>query len=201
MAMSRATNPEPNEDPLKRAQRTWQGISPGVAATLYELGFTLDVTGTLDRLTMPALVLHRRGSQAIPFELGRRLAAKLPDARFVPLDGEAHEPWDGDVQASLAAVADFLGVPLVLDVGAGQQAGAVTVLFTDLVDSTVRTQQLGDDPRPGNPAGPQRHRAAGVATPRRRRSEAHWRRHHGLVRIGHQRGAGRDRHAGPRQRA
>ena len=124
MAMSRVTNPEEDGDLLRRSQRTWKGISPEVAGTLYELGFSLDVTPLLERLTMPALVLHRRGSQAIPFELGRRLAAKLPDARFVPLDGDAHEPWDGDVQASLAAVADFLDVPLSLEGPRQQQRRA-----------------------------------------------------------------------------
>ena len=39
---------------------------------------------------MPTLVLHRRGDMRIPFEEGRRVAAMIPDARLVPLEGRNH---------------------------------------------------------------------------------------------------------------
>jgi len=39
---------------------------------------------------MPTLVFHVRGDAMVPFEAGRRLAAAIPNARFVPLEGKNH---------------------------------------------------------------------------------------------------------------
>jgi DNA-binding NarL/FixJ family response regulator len=54
--------------------------------------------------------MHRRQDRAIPFELGRDLAAGLPDATFVPLTGEDHFLWFGDSDQVLDASLDALGV-------------------------------------------------------------------------------------------
>jgi DNA-binding CsgD family transcriptional regulator len=58
----------------------------------------------------PAVVLHRREDKAIPFELGRELAAELRGASFVALDGADHYPWLGDSDAALRATLKALGV-------------------------------------------------------------------------------------------
>jgi DNA-binding NarL/FixJ family response regulator len=42
------------------------------------------------------------------FAQGRELAARLPQARLVALDGEAHPPWLGDSDAVLGALTTFL---------------------------------------------------------------------------------------------
>ena len=44
----------------------------------------------------PTVVVHRRDDRAIPYRLGRELAAAIPGATLVPLDGSAHFPWVGD---------------------------------------------------------------------------------------------------------
>jgi DNA-binding CsgD family transcriptional regulator len=44
----------------------------------------------------------------MPFEQGRELAALLPDARLVALDGDLHPPWLGDSDAVLGALGTFL---------------------------------------------------------------------------------------------
>jgi hypothetical protein len=36
-----------------------------------------------------------RYDRAVPFAAGRDLAARIPGARFVPLGGRAHPPWEG----------------------------------------------------------------------------------------------------------
>jgi DNA-binding response OmpR family regulator len=61
-------------------------------------------TGPLDRharvVPAEALVIHRRRDRAIPLEAGERLAAELPRARLITLDGDIHLPWiDGDAIA------------------------------------------------------------------------------------------------------
>lgn len=69
-----------------------------------EVRRTIDVTDQLPEVTIPTLVLHARGDRMNEFEEGRRLAAAIPDARFVPLESENHlllgdEPaWPGFVQ-------------------------------------------------------------------------------------------------------
>ena len=39
---------------------------------------------------MPTLILHCRSDAAVPFEEGRRMAAGIPGARFVALEGRNH---------------------------------------------------------------------------------------------------------------
>jgi hypothetical protein len=48
------------------------------------------------------LIIHRREDRLMPFEAGRRLAAGLPHARFMTLEGKAHPPWvDGRAIADI----------------------------------------------------------------------------------------------------
>lgn len=49
-----------------------------------------DASEFAPRVTCPALVLHARGDVRAPFEEGRRLAALVPGARFVPLETNNH---------------------------------------------------------------------------------------------------------------
>ena len=44
----------------------------------------------LASITVPTLVMHARGDARVPFEAGRRMAAGIPSARFVPLDSRNH---------------------------------------------------------------------------------------------------------------
>jgi class 3 adenylate cyclase len=68
------------------------------------------------------------------------LAASIPNAQFVPLDGNIHAPWLGDTDSVLAATSDFLGDPYVPK----DNRLLLTVLFTDIVGSSQRAVELGD---------------------------------------------------------
>lgn len=72
--------------------------------------YAFDATPYLPRVTVPTLVLHRRGDRAIPFALGRDVARRVPGSEFVALDGVDHFPWRGDAEAVAGAVLRFLGV-------------------------------------------------------------------------------------------
>jgi pimeloyl-ACP methyl ester carboxylesterase len=50
----------------------------------------LDITGLLPQVSVPTLVLHARDDARVPFEAGRRMAAGVPGARFVTLQGRNH---------------------------------------------------------------------------------------------------------------
>jgi class 3 adenylate cyclase/pimeloyl-ACP methyl ester carboxylesterase len=49
-----------------------------------------DVTALLAKVSVPTLVMHSRHEARVPFESGRRLAAGIPGARFVPLESRNH---------------------------------------------------------------------------------------------------------------
>jgi pimeloyl-ACP methyl ester carboxylesterase/DNA-binding CsgD family transcriptional regulator len=91
---------------LARYQRT--ASSPEMAAALLELTYRIDVRGELERVRAPTLVVHRRGDRAIPYHLGRELAAAIPGATLIPLEGSAHFPWAGDTQSVARALRSVL---------------------------------------------------------------------------------------------
>jgi pimeloyl-ACP methyl ester carboxylesterase/DNA-binding CsgD family transcriptional regulator len=87
-------------------QHRWWGdlermtASPDVAAELLQVMQGFDVLDEASQLDVPTLILHCRGDMRVPFEEGRKLAAAIPGARFVPLESRNHvllpeEPaWD-----------------------------------------------------------------------------------------------------------
>jgi len=80
------------------------------AARALEAVYSFDVAERLGEAPAGAVVLHRRADRAIPVECGRELAAGLPGATFVALDGDDHYPWFGDTEGLLRAAFDALGV-------------------------------------------------------------------------------------------
>jgi class 3 adenylate cyclase/pimeloyl-ACP methyl ester carboxylesterase len=80
----------------KFAERQRTTTSPECAYRYFETTRNLDVTDLLPKVTVPTLVMHVRGDQVQPFEAGRELAAGIPGARFVPLQGQNHIPLEND---------------------------------------------------------------------------------------------------------
>ena len=85
--------------------------SPENAVRFRRVNSMLDVREVARSLNVPALVLHARDDAITPFEEGRLLAALIPGAQFVPLDGRNHVLLEDDPAwpQFLAAVRDFLG--------------------------------------------------------------------------------------------
>ncbi|MDA0180021.1 alpha/beta hydrolase, partial [Solirubrobacter phytolaccae] len=92
--------------------------SPEVAASILEAIYATDVRALLPAVTAPTVVMHRRDDRAIPYALARDLAAALPNARLVGLDGAMHPPWLGAAKPVLATVAAHLAGPAAPDGGA-----------------------------------------------------------------------------------
>jgi DNA-binding SARP family transcriptional activator len=82
--------------------------SADVAATLLTEVYACDVRPLLGAVRAPVLVMHRREDRAMPFAGARELAAGLPDAELVALEGDVHPPWFGDPEPVLAALLAFL---------------------------------------------------------------------------------------------
>jgi len=64
--------------------------SPENAARFIAAIGDFDVRDQLARVSAPTLVLHCRDDALVPFEQGRKLAAMIPGARFVALEGRNH---------------------------------------------------------------------------------------------------------------
>jgi len=80
-----------------------------VAAAYLELDLASNARALLPAVTMPALVLHRRGDRTVPISRGRELTSLLPNARFVTLNGDSHLPHLDDQRELQRALAGFLG--------------------------------------------------------------------------------------------
>jgi pimeloyl-ACP methyl ester carboxylesterase/DNA-binding CsgD family transcriptional regulator len=98
---------------LSRHKR--RAADAGTAASFLELELFADASPYLRGVTMPALVLHRRGDRAVPIARGRELAAALPNARFIALSGDSHLPHFDDQRELQRALAGFLGDAKPLD--------------------------------------------------------------------------------------
>lgn len=93
--------------------------SPENAARTLEAFHRVDVSDLAVQLRVPTLVLHARGDARVPFDEGRRLAALIPGARFVPLDSDNHVLLDSEPAWAdfLAAVRSFLSPSFARTVG------------------------------------------------------------------------------------
>jgi pimeloyl-ACP methyl ester carboxylesterase/DNA-binding CsgD family transcriptional regulator len=84
-----------------------------VAARLLEVYYETDVRALLPAIAAQTAVLHREADGGTRFELGREVAALIPDATLIPLPGSSHLYYHGDWQAALDAVLGFLAEPAI----------------------------------------------------------------------------------------
>ena len=64
--------------------------SPENAVSMRRAWDDIDISNLLPHVKAPTLVLHSREDAVQPFDEGRRLAAGIPNARFVALEGRNH---------------------------------------------------------------------------------------------------------------
>jgi pimeloyl-ACP methyl ester carboxylesterase len=144
--------PELKERFLRLSMRT--ASIDYLVQSIREIWTGIDIRELLAEIHVPTLVVHRRGDATVPLELGREVASLLPNATFVTLEGRAHDPALGDIDALLAVVREFLveeigGRPVpnrhstTSDTATGI-AGTAVILFADIADSTALTERLGD---------------------------------------------------------
>jgi len=127
---------------LGRAERS--AATPGTAVAALRFGITCDVRDVLPAISVPTLVIHRRGDPFVPVAHGRHLAEHIAGARLVELPGDFHTGGDAESNDVVAdEIQEFLtGVrpERIADV----DRVLATILFTDIVDSTGKAAELGD---------------------------------------------------------
>ncbi len=130
------------------ARRWWgryqrMAASPGAAVALLRMNAEMDVRGLLSAISAPTLILHRRQDVLIAVEHARYLAEHIEGARLVEFDGEDHWPWhNSDMTQIVEEIEEFITGARH---GAEPTRALATVLFTDIVGSTERAAQLGDN--------------------------------------------------------
>jgi pimeloyl-ACP methyl ester carboxylesterase len=85
--------------------------SPADAARNLLANGEADVSSLLSQVKVPTLVMHARHDARVPFESGRRMAAGIPGARFVPLESQNHVMLEGQPALArfLEELRSFLG--------------------------------------------------------------------------------------------
>lgn len=102
----------------------------------------LDANDRLAEIRAETLVINVVGDRLIPPAYGRYLAKHIPQARYVPFPGEDHFCW---IMPSWRELTDcFLEFLTGRAPAAQSQRRFATVLFTDIVDSTARSAEVGD---------------------------------------------------------
>jgi class 3 adenylate cyclase len=117
------------------------GASPAAAAALMRMNMQIDVREILATIRVPTLILHRRNDPVVDVNQSRYMAERIPAARYVELEGVDQVPFVGNAEEVLREVEDF--VKGVRD-SAEPDRMLATVFFTDIVDSTRRASELGD---------------------------------------------------------
>jgi pimeloyl-ACP methyl ester carboxylesterase len=117
--------------------------SPGMARATLEASFRMDVRPILSTISVPTLVVHAREDPGVPVQLGRYLAANVPGARMLEVDGTDHAPWMTDPDTILSEVEEFLTGSHAAPSQSHRALRAV--LFTDIVASTHHAAATGDE--------------------------------------------------------
>jgi len=134
----------PDADPLfaqRRALYMQSAASPAAAVALARSNHLIDVRELLPSIRVPTLVLCRRDDPVGPGPTGRYLADRIPEARFIELEGDEHIPWLGDVEALCIEIEHFVtGVrPHAPEPGVVR-----AILHCDIERSTPLARRLGD---------------------------------------------------------
>ena len=131
------------DEPFRRWWGKYERLShgPGNALAYFRMNALIDVRAILPSIQVPTLVLQRRDDVYRDPGNARYLAAHVPGAKLVELDGIDHLPYLGDADAILDEVQEFLtGVRPPPE----RDRVLATVLFTDIVGSTEHASAIGD---------------------------------------------------------
>jgi class 3 adenylate cyclase/pimeloyl-ACP methyl ester carboxylesterase len=121
-----------------RARR--RGLPPTAARAIYSNWLHTDLRAVLPTITVPTLIFDRPDAPGDP-AMVRYVAEHIRDCRSVELDGQDSFLFLGDIDPVIEEIEQFLT--------GSRSAGSAdrvlaTVLFTDIVDSTVQASALGD---------------------------------------------------------
>jgi class 3 adenylate cyclase/pimeloyl-ACP methyl ester carboxylesterase len=136
--------PSKSDDPeflswMAKVQRSV--YSPGAAEAFARQSLATDARALLSAIHVPTLVLHVRNNPLMRLDFGRYIADHIEGAEFRELDGTDASPYWEKPDQFLSMISSFvLGVthtPVT-------DRRLAAVMFTDIVDSTEKAEELGD---------------------------------------------------------
>jgi len=136
----------PDEESLRAAAARWErrAATRRHAEERFWMFGNTDVRAALPLVSCPTLVVHNHGDFGYPPEWGRYVAEHVSSGTFVELPYDNIYSWSGEAEhAALDHVERFIREELGV-VTAPVQRQLVTVLFTDIVDSTRTARTAGD---------------------------------------------------------
>lgn len=138
-----APDPETEQKVMARLER--YTATPEMASRILRHNQQIDVRAVLPLVSTPSLVIHASADPVLAAAHGRYLAEHLPNCKgYVEIEGDFHVSWlDEHHDLILDPLEEFV---------TGHKASRedsterflTTIVFTDIVDSTLRAQTLGD---------------------------------------------------------
>jgi pimeloyl-ACP methyl ester carboxylesterase/class 3 adenylate cyclase len=123
--------------------------SPAASRAFVRMNAEMDVRAILPEVRVPTLLVARDaaknpkgGVDVDAVEEARWFAEQIPDASLVVVPGRDYLPWFGDHDALVDEIATFVTGERPVRT---PDRVLATVLFTDLVGSTARVAELGDE--------------------------------------------------------
>lgn len=120
-----------------RTQRA--GASPAMGLALMEAMIATDCREVLSSVTVPTLVLHRRGDAVAHSAAGRYISEQIPGSRFVEFPGDDHLITVGDLEPILVEIENFLSGPGTQN---ANNCALATVLCIDIAASDPAAPDL-----------------------------------------------------------
>ena len=114
--------------------------SPSAMAALQRVLRDTDIRAVLPSIQTQTLITHRGSPEVYAVEVSRYVAEQIPHARLVELDGPDFALW-ADPAPICAEIEEFL---LGTRISASSDRVLSTLLFTDIVDSTIQLERAGD---------------------------------------------------------
>ena len=138
--------PERAKDP--RFQSWWARLerhsaSPSAAVELARMTSQIDVRSLLHEVSVPTLIMHRRGDVWAKFSGAQNIAQKIPGARLVALSGRDHLIFTGEIDRAVDEIEEFVtGVRPA----PSHHRVLTTILSARLIAPERLARQLGDGP-------------------------------------------------------
>ena len=123
--------------------------SPESAYQITNANAEIDVRDDLPNVQAPTLVLHSRGDLLVPFDLGRRLAAMIPNAEFVPLESNNHLLLESEPAwpRFLSEFRRFTGVPSKANTSLAEPAIETSSVTTHVSGAGQHDDQMLEEAR------------------------------------------------------
>ncbi len=129
------------EEARRTAAIIRESTTPEALQATYQAVEEFDVSELLPQVRSPTLVLHSREAIYPRIEVARNLASRIPDARLAIVEGSSFVPRPED---AAPVIEEFLSEGEEAAPAAELPEGMAVILFTDIVESTALTEEMGD---------------------------------------------------------